>query len=1053
MTTMIRVETKKTANNIDISLERTNCLFGLKQAIARIQKHTGKDQSTTARAEILIDKAKNNAANSRWIGVWNTDPQSDNYGEHEAWLVSSVKDGGRLSDYERISNTNSVILEKAGNKESKDITVTTKALDEDGAYAWWVDDEGLKHYFPYISENWANESSPYNYLSATKTGLNGIPLFQDLNITNAKTQEQLLKSLNSGNLKFVNGIDSTNLRKSNYREYLTAYSHGVFSNTKNGGLQFDLTSGLQNTDSTLEKLSESEQIFPGSGLNNNWDPGGPMWSQIRGFYNLTSSGSYSDTIAPSPLTDKHPLISPIMSQFNLWFYPILVREAGGKQWIRILIYPQLTLWNPYNITIRNHTYYLRLGRNRRKIHHTGSGLFQGIPPSATVDMKRNDDKIWIGGGRSTVNKISNTKWKPVDQLIPQLGHPVNTEGTTDLLNKWEFGIECPDIPPGKAIVFSPSGNTEYINSITGDSTTNYLQNLVKPGLQPDNYLYIDTTLKENAWKFILGIHLQINWDTDTGLTLARDHLEADTKPLQDWQRLYAYTNHSRGESYWNIYGKNIYRTDASNTPNIDLGEGVDHRPLIGWVMAPKRQSLSFTNVEDAQKLKFLAHADYRAPLQMMTAMDYSHEDSNTKIGGTPPNIAMIAKWAQQYESLPVVGEKEGLVGFDNESNTRAILFDVPRSEKYFTSIGSLYHAPMSRPIKDNYFEFYGYQNYDDFRPTYPIGNSLAHPLTGKNEITRIGGNSTRVNYDWSYHLNDALWDKYFFSTLNFDNKNLEVLDSRKRIIDHNDSYTKTVDQAAKNLLLKGAFNINSTSEESWIAFFSTLKGTPIAHLDLNETPTVTPNKNRTPFAPYSYIHGREVDDSVYFNDEEAFSGFRTIGTKDINELAKEMVNEVKSRGPFLSLSHFINRSIDSNDPVAFKLRGAMQAAIDRTSINSNFIKNIDSSTYESRYGTNKYDTDALGGNILEGMPAHLTQGKILQRMGNMISARSDTFRIRAYGEGPNRSKALCEAIVQRLPEYVDSSKDSAEKFPPSNNINHKFGRKYQIVSFQWLSPQ
>lgn len=58
---------------------------------------------------------------------------------------------------------------------------------------------------------------------------------------------------------------------------------------------------------------------------------------------------------------------------------------------------------------------------------------------------------------------------------------------------------------------------------------------------------------------------------------------------------------------------------------------------------------------------------------------------------------------------------------------------------------------------------------------------------------------------------------------------------------------------------------------------------------------------------------------------------------------------------------------------------------------------------------------------------------VLQVIGPVISARSDTFRIRSYGEaidpaGKTVASAWCEAIVQRTPEYVDAA-DAPETRP------------------------
>ncbi len=78
------------------------------------------------------------------------------------------------------------------------------------------------------------------------------------------------------------------------------------------------------------------------------------------------------------------------------------------------------------------------------------------------------------------------------------------------------------------------------------------------------------------------------------------------------------------------------------------------------------------------------------------------------------------------------------------------------------------------------------------------------------------------------------------------------------------------------------------------------------------------------------------------------------------------------------------------------------------------------------------------------LPAPITPGDFMTAIGPMLTVRSDTFRIRAYGEtvnpvDPAKTEAIvyCEAIVQRIA-------DPAAMGP---------GRKFMITHFRWLGPE
>ena len=157
------------------------------------------------------------------------------------------------------------------------------------------------------------------------------------------------------------------------------------------------------------------------------------------------------------------------------------------------------------------------------------------------------------------------------------------------------------------------------------------------------------------------------------------------------------------------------------------------------------------------------------------------------------------------------------------------------------------------------------------------------------------------------------------------------------------------------------------------------------------------------------------------------------------------------------MSDFVNRQLGPSGETT--LAGTIQAAIDKTDINDNSdLSGFDISLADV---TNHELTtpDTAIGPSAQGAPGYLTQADVLSVIGNAATVRSDTFTIRAYGDSRDASnkvlaRAWCEAIVQRVPEYLDPT-DTATT--PSASItsptNKSFGRRFKIISFRWLSPK
>jgi hypothetical protein len=72
-----------------------------------------------------------------------------------------------------------------------------------------------------------------------------------------------------------------------------------------------------------------------------------------------------------------------------------------------------------------------------------------------------------------------------------------------------------------------------------------------------------------------------------------------------------------------------------------------------------------------------------------------------------------------------------------------------------------------------------------------------------------------------------------------------------------------------------------------------------------------------------------------------------------------------------------------------------------------------------------------------------------------------------YGEARSKdgtqilARATCEAVVQRVPEYVDPATDAANNEPwdeasatgaTLNPTNQTYGRRFTVVQMRWLSP-
>jgi hypothetical protein len=188
-------------------------------------------------------------------------------------------------------------------------------------------------------------------------------------------------------------------------------------------------------------------------------------------------------------------------------------------------------------------------------------------------------------------------------------------------------------------------------------------------------------------------------------------------------------------------------------------------------------------------------------------------------------------------------------------------------------------------------------------------------------------------------------------------------------------------------------------------------------------------------------------------NNQLWNSYRKLTPGEIDKLAEEIVVEVRERGPFLSMSEFVNRRLTSGD---LAQKGALQAAIDRSKLNDVMQANATTITTNDVSTYNWRNPAAVNGtNTGAGSPGEISQGDLLSAIGSFAMVRSDTFRIRAFGDARDKNdkvlaRAWCEATVQRLPDYVDAT--DRPEVAADKEANKLFGRRFSVVAFRWLHP-
>ncbi|WP_309383131.1 hypothetical protein [Cerasicoccus frondis] len=1124
LTTLTRVETELSTQKKQSSIARQNALFALNIAIGQLQKYAGPDQRTTARADMDATLADTTNANGNWIGVYgNTTPidyaekpssvagtitgNADRKGSQATllnWLVSGnenvnftpendVADDGHIlsapnafaytptstinltqADSKPTLNDTQVLLLGAGTASSVFDYVAAPLVDikenaasvVTGRYGWWVGDEGAKANATLDMAETANLDKAF--VTAQRTAIE----LMDRVETNAFDQSLLIGdnfNPSSNDLALLNSLDELSFLATNDSDAMitamqanphaiTIHSESLLVDSYAGGLKQDLSGLLA---SGASSPADTAYLFEPNTDDSNDSFAVPTWGALRSFAQTTSPNSGG--LEPRIPTTTDVGVAPILTYFSLGMrYYAPDGKAEGLP-IRLALFPLVVLWNPYTAPINAHTYEIGINRRYRAWYQ--------------LQVYNEDSEEWEHKEAVNFGSGATLSQFPAESYV-------------------RFQIYCPEIPPGASLIFTlPEDQSGVAYDADRYGPAN---NIMTNGLYGAGHAYLD--FGANAVSFesdevdaqfrVSGARM-VDPVTDSFGMSGGEVAVYFGEAMQQGPRGYDTTDHN--DQQWH---QTITRLSPAQDSNNNLHNNRNEflqspAPLDDYVVQPSSVMYVERNFAAAPPSSSI-YPDVRWIAQGNPRSLYvteSEGDSNVNPANFSGGGGMESPW--MTFNAETTG-KRASAGISLDSVTGivdATLFEFRPQDLPLLSLGQLQHANLS---------------YINTYPAYPIGNSLAdyHFLDNRSEVSLAYDGASSLPtpsdkitsyYDISWLLNRALWDRYFVSTIPYEGTGTDTDTSGSAIpselvnprIENNgnlsDADLRDAELAASGLSLKGGFNINSTSEQAWRAILGGLNQLPYDPVadgsSADKLSAALPRFSRPTEAP-------DIDASQAW----ALQGYRQLTEEQIAELAKNIVTEIRNRGPFVSMADFINRRLTDNPDTVDdeRFKGALQAAIDATISGTAAVNNGEDLAYGNsgtnpfhhpsgdlpNYRGSKFDLElmqgyggTLNGEVPYGStsafaPQFLTQADVLSAIGSGLTARSDTFVIRTYGESINpltqeaESRAWCEAVVQRTIDYIDSDANSPED--TLNNLsqqNRAFGRKFNIVSFRWLTPE
>lgn len=1088
------VSLRNSGTSLAMAEARANARMALMLALGDLQKNAGADTRITARADILDE------TNPPVLGVWKSWEGTDhdasgrpvspgNYESEKAkrflgWLVSG--DQMQMPDARPGADKATLVGVGSSTKPELQIHLRTIPVDKSrnpGTYAWWVAGENMKARLPVPDQ--PSTDSDGQWASSMKSHATADPKPFGL--------DSLLKDADPAKKAFTRGlidlVESSSPRiSSEFFHDLSATSVGLLTNAATGGWKKDMSLFTENQarigtkglplfrlapeKDSLTSLATQNDVRGTKSVFYPWSAyrGSPnsipiyqhaavtSWNNLLDYallYKKTDSNAKSIGSSSYRIDDSsnagiynylHRVrIIPVIARIQ-WVYshsagpPVGGATNKGKQEARLLLTPVITMWNPYNMNLTGPPMNFHIAKPLPSALRYKVGPFNNKRFMSVMAGNLNYAPA-LGPNTLSYRITAGYTLKPGETRIfsPQSENPASGGTTLNLASGYRSrgGHYFPLKKDDGSTIYASSSDTIKAEAI------------------------FDTTYSDSYTGVGIYLDMTINGPRHLAYRMALPPKVAKTvyPPLDDMATSPAMGNLATNPSPFmtTVFGARM----ASKT----------HIPAKGFVQSSPL--VNYTAMGGKDIVESTIQRNYRGSNHPVNSpFDYSFKAITANDSNLPGEDAS----AQRGYIVTGFNKADGL--------SRCVIAELPT--RPLQSLGELQNWDLryENPVAPFAFNI--------------IGNSDATPLIAADSVIAKYSDAVNLQHDDSYCANHLLFDDWFFSSIAPDPSNFGTVGRELKTVfidfisgtkdlpnsayrpilqdmggDGDKLYADHIDTAdswkkvASRLEAEGMFNVNSTSLIAWRAILGHARNRKVPYMTETAANLSIDLSAETDHVVSRFSVAGDSDASTKgssgaFPGASEFTGYRIFDEAMIDALAAEVVEQVRQRGPFLSLSEFVNRQLSSGN---LALAGALQAALDEIAKTpaTNPYKGI--TAVISRPATANPDGDsheyafpgAAVGEGTYGLPGWTRQADILRPLAPILTVRDDTFIIRAYGdardsEGRVLAKAVAEATVRRTREYVDPADAPDLATYPASPPNRTFGRRFEIISFRWLPP-